>query len=127
MPMQANFAPGVIDAWRPKNLCDLMPEDIDDEWMDLMVKRLFRELDKQLNLIEKADPPKTAAEKAQVARTLASMERALGRLTRTEMERAARREQKVAGTNDDKRAILESRLDQLSARETQAGVPDESK
>ncbi|HVP86029.1 MAG TPA: hypothetical protein VMS78_15010 [Rhizomicrobium sp.] len=127
MSMQANLAPGLTEAWRPKTLSELMPEDIDEEWMDLMVKRLFRELDRQLHAIEKQDVSTDAAQKAQVARTLVSMERALGRLTRTEMERAARREQKVTGTNDDKRAILERRLDQLSARETQASVPDESK
>lgn len=127
MSLQANFAPGVIEAWRPKKYCDLMPEDIDEEWMDLMVKRLFRELDRQLNAIEKQDVSDDPAKKAQVARTLASMERALGRLTRIEMERSARREQKVTGTNDDKRAILERRLDQLAGTERATGIPDESK
>jgi hypothetical protein len=127
MSMQANLAPGLTEAWRPKKLCELMPEDIDEEWMDLMVKRLFRELDRQLNAIEQDKVSDNPAKKAQVARTLASMERSLGRLTRIEMERAAKREQKVTGTNDDKRAILERRLDHLSGIERAAGVPDESK
>jgi hypothetical protein len=127
MSMQANFAPGLTEAWRSKKYCELMPEDIDAEWMDLMVKRLFRELDKQLNAIENGKAPAEPAQKAQVARTLASLERSLGRLTRIEADRAARREHKVAGSNDDKRAILESRLDRLAGSADKAGVPDESK
>ncbi len=127
MPMEAGFVPGMTQAWRQKHYYELLPEDIDEEWMDLMVKRLFRELDRQLNMMEKVDPPGNPAERAQNARTLASMERTIGRLTRIEKERSAMREHKVAETNDDKRAILERRLDQLSAAEHAAGVPDESK
>ena len=127
MPHKAQFAPGVLEAWARKKYCELKPEDIDEDWMDLMVQRLFRELDRHLNIIEKTDVPADPAEKAQVARALASMERSLGRLTRIEKERGAMREHKVDEPNDNKRAILERRLDQLSAAERAAGVPDESK
>jgi hypothetical protein len=127
MPHQAQFAPGVLESWARKKYCELKPEDIDEEWMDLMVKRLFRELDRHLNIIEKTDVPAEPAQKAQVARALASMERSLGRLTRIEKERGAMREHKVAEPNDDKRAILERRLDKLAETERVAGVPDESK
>lgn len=127
MAHQATVVPGHTEAWRPKRYYELMPEDIDEEWMDLMVKRLFRELDRQLNMIEENKTPPTQAERAQTARTLASMERTIGRLTRIEKERNVMREHKVAQTNDDKRAILERRLDQLAAAEHAAGVPDETK
>ncbi|HEY4124244.1 MAG TPA: hypothetical protein VGM36_06485 [Rhizomicrobium sp.] len=127
MPHEAVVVPGRTEAWRPKRYYELMPEDIDEEWMDLMVKRLFRELDRQLNLIEENKTPANPAERAQNARTLASMERTIGRLTRIEKERNAMREHKVGEPNDDKRAILERRLDQLAAAERAAGVPDESK
>ncbi|HTO39507.1 MAG TPA: hypothetical protein VL026_00915 [Rhizomicrobium sp.] len=119
MPSQADFAPGVFEAWARKRTCELKPEDIDQTWMDLMVKRLFRELDRQLNQIEKVDTPPDAAARALNARALATMERSLGRLTRIEKERSASRDTKIATPKDDKRAQLERRL----ARPAQAAIP----
>lgn len=126
MPLVATFAPGLSEAWERKRHYELFPEDIDQQWMDLMVKRLFRELDRQLNQIEKSDPPTEPAARAQNARALASMERTLGRMTRMEKERQAHRETKIAETADDKRAKLQRRLSRLSAPETMSGLPDDS-
>jgi hypothetical protein len=101
-------------------------EDIEAEWMDLMVKRLFSELNRQLLRIENQrdeDVPKT--ERLQNARPLASLQHTLKELSHLERERDARRESKVKKTNA--RKTLESRLDQLSGRTAKAGVPDESK
>ncbi len=99
--------------WRDKRHFELTPDDITPEWMDLMTKRLLRELDRQLHRIEDNKPPETAAERAADARTLASLERTLERLTRLETERASMRERKVAKSDDDARAELERRLGRL--------------
>lgn len=107
--------PGADALWRPLRFFELTPEDVTPEWMDLMVKRLLRELDRQLHQIEKSGVTSDANERAANARTLASLERALERLTRLEAERAARRETKVARSDDEARAALERRLDQLLA------------
>ncbi len=107
--------PGAEALWRPLRFFELTPEDVTPEWMDLMVKRLLRELDRQLNLVEKSGVPADASERAANARTLASLERALERLTRLENERASRRERKVAMSADDARAELQRRLYALAA------------
>ena len=107
--------PGADALWRPLRFFELKPEDVTPEWMDLMVKRLLRELDRQLNQIEKSGVPADASERAANARTLASLERALERLTRLENERAGRRERKVAMSDDDARAEFQRRLDALAA------------
>jgi len=126
MPEQANFAPGVFEAWARKRTCELKPEDIDQNWMDLMVKRLFRELDRQLNQIEKGDTPKDASARALNARALAAMERSLGRLTRIEKERVSMRDTKIATPKDDKRAQLERRLTQLAAATRANSLPEDA-
>ncbi|MDE2074955.1 MAG: hypothetical protein KGJ81_16105 [Alphaproteobacteria bacterium] len=107
--------PGAEALWRPLRFFELKPEDVTPEWMDLMVKRLLRELDRQLNQIEKSGVPADASERAANARTLASRERALERLTRLENERVSRRERKVAMSDDDARAEFQRRLDALAA------------
>ncbi|HVT24451.1 MAG TPA: hypothetical protein VHD95_07475 [Rhizomicrobium sp.] len=102
-------------------------DDIKSDWMDLMVKRLFSELNRQLLRIEnqKLEQDFDGATRLQNARTLASLQRTLKELSHLERERDARRESKVKKTNA--RKTLESRLDQLSGRTAKAGVPDESK
>jgi hypothetical protein len=102
-------------------------DDIEAEWMDLMVKRLFSELNRQLLRIENQKLEQTfdGATRLQNARTLASLQHTLKELSHLEREREARRESKVKKTNA--RKTLESRLDQLSGRTAKAGIPDESK
>ena len=55
--------------------------DCPDEWMETMIRRFFLETDKQLKLIEETRA-RTVPEQAQHARTLASLERTLERLSR---------------------------------------------
>lgn len=86
----------------------------DEEWLDEMVKKLFRELEKQLARVSKAGAGENAAGRAADARTLSSLERTLERLARLERERAAVRERKVVRHDDDARAALERRLDKLA-------------
>jgi hypothetical protein len=101
-------------------------DDIKSDWMDLMVKRLFSELNRQLLQVENQKPEHVQpGERLQNARTLASLQHTLKELSHLERERDARRESKVKKTNA--RKTLESRLDQLSGRTAKAGIPDESK
>jgi hypothetical protein len=97
----------------------IRPEDVDEQWMDEMVKRLFHELRRQLSQLETAkaikDTPVEAGRRATNVRTLVSLERTLERLARLEQQRALARETKVAAGNDDAVAALERRLDQLLA------------
>jgi hypothetical protein len=90
----------------------LTPEDIDEEWFDTMVKKLFSELERQLAQVAKSKPPSAAARAAD-ARTLSALERTLERLAKLERERVAVRERKVTRLNDNARQTLERRLDQL--------------
>lgn len=101
-------------------------EEIDSEWLDLIMKKLFKTLESQLQQVAKAKPaPGDAQARAANARTLSSLERTLERLARLERERLTLREKKVAGRDavaesGDARAALERRLDKLLARvETQ--------
>ena len=98
------------------------PGDIDEEWLDQMVKKLFRELEKQLAAVA-GSKPSDASSRAADARTLSSLERTLERLSRLERERAAVRERKVVRHDDDARAALERRLDKLLAAGSAAKLP----
>jgi hypothetical protein len=100
-------------------------DDIKSDWMDLMVKRLFKELNKQLLQVEHRKAEELdKGERLQNARTLASLEQTLEKLARLERSREAAREKKVART--DARQTLERRLDQFSGRKRADSVPDES-
>jgi hypothetical protein len=99
----------------------IRPEDVDEQWMDEMVKRLFHELRRQLSQLETAkaaeDTAEQAGRRATNVRTLVSLERTLERLARLEQQRALSRETKVAAQDDDAVAALERRLDKLLAAE----------
>ncbi len=96
----------------------------DPLWLDEMVKKLIHELERQLAAVGKSKP-RTTAERAADARTLASLERTLERLSRLETQRAAVREKKVANHDGGARAALERRLDQrLAATRGAAGKPE---
>jgi hypothetical protein len=96
---------------------DVRPEDIDSEWLDKMVKRLFRELNKQLARVEATRPEdndtKKAAVRATNVRTLSTIERTLERLARMEQERIAHRQTKTVVRNDELRAQLQHKIDLL--------------
>jgi hypothetical protein len=93
-------------------------QDIDENWMDQMVKRLFIELQRQLSQVEnsqKVEGETQANLRSHNARTLAALERTLERLAKLEQQRALMRETKVAAKHDGARAELERRIDRLAA------------
>ncbi len=98
----------------------------DSGWVDLMVKNLKDELQRQLVRVRDAWELKDgvpvvndAKSRAVDARTLAVLGNALERLDRLEQRRAIVRETKVRKHDDDARTALERRLDKLAA----AGEP----
>jgi hypothetical protein len=101
------------------------PDDIDSEWLNDMVKRLFKELNRQMCQLEGLkEGSSTAPERAANARTLGSLERTLERLARMEREREALRQKKVAKKNDEAREALIRRLDQLLASGAAPKLPE---
>lgn len=102
----------------------IVPDDIDETWLNEMVKRLFSELNRQLSHIER-NPPNAetvgANERAANARTLASLERTLERLAKLEQQRCDKREKKVASKNGDARRELERKIDRLVAASRTSG------
>ncbi|MEI9932892.1 MAG: hypothetical protein WDM89_20730, partial [Rhizomicrobium sp.] len=77
------------------------PDDIDPEWLDKMVKRLFKELQRQLACIESTKPDDGDTKKASVRaaniRSLGALERTLERLNHMAQERIAKRQTNTAG------------------------------
>lgn len=101
------------------------PDDIDTDWLDDMVKRLFKELNRQMCQLENLkEGSSTGPDRAANARTLGSLERTLERLSRMEREREALREKKVAKKNDEARDALIRRLDQLLEAGRAPKVPE---
>ena len=92
----------------------LKPEDIDSDWLDDMVKRLFNELDRQMKQVEYSRTGETdAAGRAANARTLASLERTLERLARTERERAAMHNSKAIKHDDSAIGAIERKISSI--------------
>jgi len=86
----------------------------DSGWLDLMVKNLKDELQRQLARVSDAKHENDDARaRAADARTLATLQTTLERLGRLEQQRALVRERKVAKDADGARAALERRLDKL--------------
>ena len=95
-----------------------------------MIKRLFDQLNRQLLKVEdlkkdenEPDDPQTRAINA---RTLASLERSLERLTQLEQRRLAVQSTKVSPSNENQRAALERELHQLVAAERSGEVSGET-
>jgi hypothetical protein len=97
-------------------LWDVTPEDLKSDWMDLMVKRLFAELNRQLCQVEsKKDSEMKPGERTENARVLASLQQTLERLARMEAQRDLVRKGKNVAKDADARKALERKLDQLAA------------
>ena len=77
----------------PPSTKGLKPADIDPDEMDDVIMRLFNELKRQLELIEKAEANdlRDASVREKHARILASLERTMERLAQVEAGRAAAR------------------------------------
>ncbi|GEM_PF-2262837 len=102
-------------------------QDIKSGWMDVMVKRLFKELSRQLAAVESVkydrntnQPPPPEREKN--ARVLAILEHTLERLARMEKQRLEMHEKKKARTYDNIRAEIERRLNKGAAARKTKGV-----
>ena len=103
-----------------------MEAALDADWLDTMVDRLIKELERQLATVSKA-PKKgsTALTRAADARTLAALENTLERLSRLERERAAVRAKKLTH-EPNARAALERRLDKRLAALQKKGAAGKS-
>jgi hypothetical protein len=108
----------------------IQPEDVDQKWMDEMVKRLFHEMKKQLSQLEAAkaasDTAEHAGRRGANARSLIALERTLERLVALEQRRVLNRDVKVAKSDDDIRAEIERKLDQCLAERQARGLPEKS-
>jgi hypothetical protein len=102
---------GLIKLW------DVTLEDLNSEGIDLMVKRLFAELNRQMCQVEsKKDKDQTdPGSRLENARVLASLQQTLERLTRLEAQRDVYRKGRNVAKDADARKALERKLDQLAA------------
>ena len=94
------------------------PEEFESDWLDEMMTKLQRELERQLDRVSTAKAEGgDHRERAADARILMALERTLERLAKLERERAAAKEKKIAKHGADKngRATLERRLDKRLA------------
>ena len=99
-----------------QNHCELSLDDINSEWMDLMVKRLFRELNRQMCQVENQKAQTSApGDRMENARVLASLQGSMAKLMRLEAERETHRKGKNVTKNADARKALERKLDKLAA------------
>jgi hypothetical protein len=97
------------------------------QWLDTMVKKLITVLQAQLDAVSNVGTEGDARSRAADARTLASLERTLERLSRLEHERAVVREKKItkhAEDGESGRAALERRLDKRLAAAPKKGAAD---
>ncbi|HWD50135.1 MAG TPA: hypothetical protein VG309_09395 [Rhizomicrobium sp.] len=110
MPNVSNPAVAAENAARRERE-KLKPEDIDSDWLDKLVTRLFGELDRQIKQVEGSRPANNdATTRASDARTLASLERTLERLARAERERASQRISKAVSTNGNALDEIERKI-----------------
>ena len=116
--MNIDGKPGVemsLDEIRARGVT---PEDIDSDWLDRMVQRLFKALEVQLARIEATkahdDEVKQAQVRAANVRALSAIERTLERLARLEQQRAAYRKTRASAGYEEMRAEIERRIDRLS-------------
>jgi hypothetical protein len=101
---------------------DIEDDEIDSDWLDAMVKRLFNELDRQMKQVEESRTGQTdSTGRAANARTLASLERTLERLARTERERATARNSKALQKDGNVRAEIERKITRIIGIEFAGG------
>jgi uncharacterized Zn finger protein (UPF0148 family) len=95
-----------------------------------MVKRLFREPQKQLSRIESTKPEDSDTKKASVRatniRALDSLERTLERLARMEQERTAKRHTRATASKEEMRARLQHRINLVLAYRGEETIPEEN-
>jgi hypothetical protein len=98
----------------------LRPTDINPDEMDEIVMRIFKELRKQLSLMEsKKAEQLTTPDRERHARILANLERTMERLAAVEAGRAAQRKSAKEHDHDALLREVHSRLDRAIRREFQ--------
>lgn len=99
----------------PITLEGLDPNDINPDWLDDMVKRLFREVQRQLSQVEsfKSGSDVAVADREKNARTLAALEQTLERLNRLDAERSAIRKSKGTKYDGNARKSLERKIGRI--------------
>jgi hypothetical protein len=114
-PLELSEAEAIDVAY---TLRDLKPEDIDSDWIDDMVHRLFRQLERQLEHIEKfSNDDKASARSTKNARTLETLQRTMSQLTRMEAERVKYRKNNPKMTKEEALASMQRKLDLLIERQ----------
>jgi hypothetical protein len=119
MPTVPDPPAAAADARPPLSTRGLKPFDLNPDEMDDITMRIFKELRKQLSMMEckKADQL-TTQDRESHARILASLERTMERLAKVEAGRAVARKSKVM-TNDGHsgQKALDARIDRIIAIE----------
>jgi hypothetical protein len=113
MPRTADGALAALTPVRPPlTLINLGREEINPDAMDNVIMRLFRELNRQLVLLEETKPEniKETSDHERRARILASLERTMERLTTLEAGRAATRKSQANVKDDSARTMLLRKL-----------------
>ena len=92
----------------------ITPEDIKSGWMDVMVKRLFKELSRQLAMVESTKVDKETQQPsppdlALNAKSLASLQQTMERLARMEAQRDARKAARKVKSDAELRTALQRR------------------
>lgn len=128
--MNIDGQPGVPMSLDQIRAHGVTPEDIDPEWIDALVRRIFRALEVQLARIESTTPHDNDLKKAQVRaanmRTLSAIERTLERLSRLEQQRAASRKVRASEGYEEIRAEIERRIDRIALTYKTQGSTGES-
>lgn len=109
------------------SLFDVTLADVKSDWMDLMTKRLFAELNRQLCQVESEKKEAlTSEDRVQNARVLATLQTTMERLARMEAKRNAHRKGKTIATDADLRKSMERKLDSIAAAKAAALLAQKS-
>jgi hypothetical protein len=111
MPVSPDHPPAAAHARPPLTTRGLKPTDINPDEMDDVIMRIFKELRKQLSIMEaKTAADLEPADRERHARILASLEHTMERLVKLEAGRAAARKNTASMTHEQKRALLLRKL-----------------
>jgi hypothetical protein len=115
VPRLQMAADGDAHSRPPLSTKGLKPTDLNPDEMDDVTMRIFRELRKQLSMMEsKKAEELTTADRERHARILASLERTMERLANVEAGRAAARKSKVTMSNGPgSHEAFEARIDRI--------------
>jgi hypothetical protein len=111
-------------------LHEVKPEDIDSKWIDTMVHKLFRELEKQLKAVETFAGTAKAGEIARFnknADTLQKIQRTIKELIVMETQRDNARATKATRKPSDVREKLAQQLSEVVERRGQKRLPGPAK